>query len=549
MGYVDSPPDSPSSSFREAAFNRLKVLILRALRRSQEFFDSKKLPYVANQVCQVYFGKSDPQYLSSCRRILRSRVELNPKQLQYFLQTGLGGYLLQWLAPFFHLSDDAIAEVLLQLAADPDGLSLLSILRYGPNALQVNVDHLLMTTNRVRLLLEVTEKAIATIGELAEAEAILDAVVDASVLSALQQPGPWAVQAYDLVVERGSRGTMRVICYQPQDCDNSSIPVVIQSHGLASNPEDLAEYAHHLASHGYFVAAPQHPGSDSVYAREMLAGRSPEVFEQAEFIHRPHDISALLDELEQRNKSQFGDRLNLTSVGVLGYSFGAYTTFALAGAELHFEALENTCHIHVRHPHNPSLLLQCQALRLPRHIYNLRDPRVQAILAMEPLGSEMFGAEGMAHIQIPVLFIAGSHDAVTPLVLEQARLFQWLTAPHRYLALMQGKSHLRDLQRLVQQLELHIKLLPPTLPLATTQEPTPFDTYTNVLSLAFFNQHLHSGVPLTPTLSATFAAALSQPPLGLSLISDRSSSQLQTLLQELNETLTAITTAPNSPPS
>lgn len=542
MGYVDSPPNSPSSSFRETALNHLKALILRALRRSQEFFDTQKLPYIANQVCQVYFGKSDPKYLSGCRRILRSRLELNPKQLQHFLQTGLGSHLLQWLAPFFHLSDEAVAEVLLHLAADPDGLSLLSVLRYGPSTLQVNVDHLLMTTNRVRLLLEVTEKAIAAINELAEAEATLAPTADLCGLPELQQPGSWNVRTYDLSIDRGLRGTMRVVCYEPQNDDDTPIPVIIQSHGLASNPEDLTEYAQHLASHGYFVAAPQHPGSDSAYAREMLAGRSPEVFEQAEFIHRPQDVSAVIDELERRNGSQFGDRLNLESVGVLGYSFGAYTTFALAGAELHFEALEDTCHIHIRQPHNPSLLLQCQALRLPRHTYNLRDSRVQAILAMEPLGSEMFGADGMRHIQIPVLFIAGSHDAVTPLVLEQARLFQWITAPHRYLTLMQGKSHLRDLQRLVQQLELHIKLLPPTLPRPSGTEPTPFDLYTNVLSLAFFNHHLHPHPPATPPLNAAFAAALSHPPLGLSLISDRSSPQLQTLLEELNEMLTELST-------
>ena len=36
------------------------------------------------------------------------------------------------------------------------------------------------------------------------------------------------------------------------------------SHGLASRPEDYAAGLKHLASYGYVVAAPQHPGSDKI---------------------------------------------------------------------------------------------------------------------------------------------------------------------------------------------------------------------------------------------------------------------------------------------
>jgi len=534
MGYADSPPNPPSSNFREAALNRLKTLLVQVLRRSQDFLDSKKLPYAANKVCQVYFGQAHPRYMSGCRRVLRSRLILNPKQLQNFLQSRLGLHLLQWLEPFFQVPDETVfSDLLLQMAADPDGLSLLSFLRCSPETFRVNAEHLLSTANRVNLLLEATEKAIATVRDLAEAEAEDDST-DFADLPDFQQPGPFEVMQFTMTVERSHREDLQVFCYQPQGYLASSIPVVVQSHGLASSPEDLAEYARHLASYGYFVAAPQHRGSDANYAREMLAGRSPDVFDPMDFIHRPQDVSALLDALEQQNETQFEGRLNLTEVGILGYSFGSYTAFALGGAAIDFGRLEGACD-RVHHP-NTSLLLQCQALGLPHSDYPLRDERIQAILAMEPLGSELFGAQGLKQIQAPVLLIAGSHDVVTPMVLEQARIFLWLASQPRYLTVMQGKSHLRDTQRLVQQLQLQIQLSPAPPRLASPIESMPFDPYTKALSLAFFNQHLRG---INPPLSAVYGASLSRPPYNLWLMSDRSSSPFYEALQHINDELLA----------
>jgi predicted dienelactone hydrolase len=536
MGDANSLPNPPYFNFRDAAFRHLKAALLGILRQSQGFLNSKRLPYAANRVCQLYFGQTHPTYLAGCRHVLRSRLMLNPKQLKHFLQTGVGDFILQWLEPFFQVSDEiALQDLILQIAADPDGLSLLSFLRCNPDLFRVNLDHLLLTANRVSSLLQATEKAIAAIENLSKVEALVDREADFANLPDLQQPGPFRVGQSTFVVECSPQRNLSVVYYYPQDCLNGSIPVVIQSHGLASSPEDLAECAQHLASYGYFVAAPQHIGSDVNYAREMLAGRSPNVFSPSDFVHRPQDISALLDTLERCNSTQFEGRLNLKAVGVLGYSFGSYTAFALGGAEIDFEKLATECD-RIQHL-NTSLLLQCQALELPRASYSLRDPRVQAILAMEPLGSELFGAQGVGQIRVPVLLIAGSHDFVTPLVLEQARIFLWLTSPHRYLAVMQGRSHLRDVQRLIQQLELQIRLSPQPRLSSPATASTLADSYIKALSLTFFNQHLQPGMQATSLLSAAYAAALSHPPHNLWLISDRSSSQLHQTLQQIHDEL------------
>ncbi|MBD2463640.1 alpha/beta hydrolase [Oscillatoria sp. FACHB-1407] len=535
MGYANFPPNPPYSNFRDAALRHLRTVLARIFRRSQGFLNSKRLPYTANKVCQTYFGQANPTHLAGCRRVLRSRLTLNPNQLQHFLQTGVGTCMLRWLEPFFQVSDEiALQDLILQVAADPEGLSLLSFLQCNPDLFRVNLDHLLLTANRVSSLLQATDKAIAAIKNLSTAETLMAGETDFSDWADFQQPGPFEVKQFQLVVERGQQEDLSVFCYYPQGCLHGSIPVVIQSHGLASSPEDLAEYALHLASYGYFVAAPQHKGSDIDHAREMLAGRSPHVFAPSDFVHRPQDVSILLDELERCNQTQFEGRLNLKAVGVLGYSFGSYTAFALGGAEIDFEKLASACD-RIQHL-NTSLLLQCQALELPRSSYSLRDPRIQAILAMEPLGSELFGSQGIRQIQVPVLLIAGSHDLVTPLIWEQARIFLWLTSPHRYLAVMQGKSHLRDAQRLVQQLDLQISLSPQQHLSSPSNEPLPFDSYIKALSLTFFNQHLQPSIADFP-LSAAYAASLNRSPHHLWLISDRSSHQLHQDLQQIHDEL------------
>lgn len=546
MGYVNSPTNPPQPNFRDVAFRRLKIVLAEVLRRSQGFLDSKRLPYVANRVCQVYFGQASPTYVASCRRILRTRLILNPKQLKHFLQTGLGTHLLRWLKPFFQVPDEQVLQdLILQLASDPEGLSVLSVLQYKSNLLQVNSDQVLVTANRVHTLLQATEKAIAAIETLATTEALTDTEENFSALPNVQQPGPFRVKQFTMLLERRQQRTLPVFCYYPEDCLNSSIPVVIQSHGLASSPEDLADYAQHLASYGYFVAAPQHMGSDVRYAQEMLAGRSPHVFAPSDFVDRPQDISALLDKLEHCNETQFEGRLNLKAVGVLGYSFGSYTAFALGGAEMGFEQLADVCG---QLPNlNTSLLLQCQALELPRSSYQLQDNRVQAILAMEPLGSELLGPQGLGQIRVPILMIAGSHDLVTPFVVEQARIFLWLKSRDRYLAVMQGKSHLRDGQRLAQQLDLQIHLSPQLSQVSTAGTSMPFDRYTKALSLVFFNQYLGPNLgpnlgqsfDSTPPLTAAYAASLGHSPHNVWLISQRSSAQLRQFLQQMNHELLA----------
>jgi predicted dienelactone hydrolase len=164
------------------------------------------------------------------------------------------------------------------------------------------------------------------------------------------------------------------------------------------------------------------------------------VTQPREFIDRPLDVKYLLDELERLDAANPNLQLNLRQVGVIGQSFGGYTVLALAGASLNFEQLQKDCKA-LEDSLNVSLLLQCRALELPRIQYNLRDERVKAAIAINPITSSIFGKDGMSDIQIPVTLVSSSDDKIAPALPEQIQPFTWLNNPEKYLVLLEGGTH------------------------------------------------------------------------------------------------------------
>lgn len=524
---------------------KLLQLFDQFLRRVKRLLTAQTLPRVARKACQLYLDTDDATLQARCRKVLQTRLQLNPGQVHQFFHTALGESLLDWFRHFFQWPEQrdpqaALKNLLVQMAADPEGLSLLTALRHCPDALEFDLDHLLFTAKRVEWLLAATRATTATIQELSLAEAENVDVAALKALPDLRSPGELAVQRSRLTLpphslrhltEAASR-PLEVLCYEPTPWPEQPVPVIVQSHGLASSPEDIELYAQHLASYGYFVAVPQHTGSDVQQVRQMLAGDTTEVFKLAEFINRPLDISHLLDELERDNGRSWSGKLNLHQVGIIGHSFGAYTAFALAGATIHFERLENACGLPTREP-NLSLLLQCQALALPRQLYHLKDDRIQAVLTSDSVGSEVFGTAGLAQVKVPVMLLAGSHDLAAPLVLEQLRIFQGLTAEAQYFALNVGKTHVRDMQRLLKSLSLEINWSTP--PATINRLRKSVENSLQALSVAFFDQYLRPDQAHPLYLTADYAQFLSQPPYDLWLISQQSKAALDQQLQTLDE--------------
>lgn len=524
--------------------SKLLRLVVNCSRWGKELLTSKKLPLIARKTCEIYLNRDDAVLQKQCQHVLRTKIQLNPEQVHQFLHTSVGASLLDWFRRFFHWShyqnpQETLTNLILQMATDSEGVSLLTALRYRPESLEVNLDHLLFTVKRVEWLLKTTRLMTEIVSELAQAESSADGQ-PFNTMPDLRQAGAWQVSQTVLTfagrVESHTLeeypNPLQVTCYAPHPWPTEPVPVIIQSHGLASSPADveLHLYAHHLASHGYFVASPQHSGSDVQQVRQMLQGKASEVFKFSEFINRPTDISYLLDQLSL--DPTWSDRLNLNQVGVMGHSFGAYTALALAGAIIQFEGLEQVCTLPNPEP-NLSLLLQCQALTLPRQFYQLRDERVKAVMSLDSVGGEVFGANGLAQIRVPVMLLSGSHDVTAPLVLEQLRIFRGLTTAHQYLALMCGKSHLRNIHRFIKTLDLDFAW---SFPSPSPEESTSsIEETIQALSVAFFDAYLRPERSNSGYLSAAYGQYVSREPYTCWLISDRAKSALDEKLRAIEE--------------
>ena len=292
--------------------------------------------------------------------------------------------------------------------------------------------------------------------------------------------------------------------------------MIIISHGLNSNRQSYAYLAEHLASHGFVVAVPEHTGSNTNQLLDLLAGRAAEVPDATEFLDRPLDIKFLLDELEKRSQSDpaFRDKLNLEQVGIIGQSFGGYTALALAGAPLNFDQLQQDCKTNLTETLNLSLVLQCQALRLPAKNYQFADPRIKAAIAINPIGSSLFGPKGWGQIKVPVMLVTGNADTVAPALTEQIQPFSWLTSPQKYLTLIKKSTHFSTIDDPEKTEESPI----PSSPQITGPAPELARTYVEALSTAFMQAYATNQPRYQIYLSPNYATALSQSPLPLSVV-------------------------------
>lgn len=316
------------------------------------------------------------------REALTIRAEIDPLLLSRALNTEEGERLLDNFGEVINIQGGrngkfAIRGTLVQSALEPEGLTLLNILSNFPTNIQIDVSRAIVISRIVDDIIKATYAFAEEVENLAQAQAEQAPPVDFSKLPDLTQQGKYQVvtERWNLTDSQRNRN-FYVDIYKPQQLSSQKYPVIIMSHGLSSKPEEFARQAEYLASHGYVIALPQHPGSDIQQAQDFIEGNSRQIFRRNEFIDRPKDISYTIDELERRNSSEFGGKLDLDNVGVFGHSFGGYGVMAVAGATINFEILEKFCaDDHERF--NTSLLLQCRALKLERKDYNFRDERVK----------------------------------------------------------------------------------------------------------------------------------------------------------------------------
>lgn len=443
------------------------------------------------------------------RAALVKRSEMDPLLPSQVFYSEIGEDILTRLGRYIEIPRGingmyALRSALILSSLDEEGLSLLNVLRNYPTDIWVNVENILVLKRTVDRVIRATTYFTDQIKQESNHESANSTPVDFSQLPDLRQLGPFGVEQQRWQLTDASRNRQFYVdVYRPQRWRTGQTPVVIFSHGLSSRPEDFARQAEHMASYGYVVAVPQHPGSDHQQAQNLRMGLSQQVFLTSEFIDRPRDISYVIDELERRNAAEFAGQLNLESVGVGGHSFGGYTVLAVAGATIDFDFLEQECK-RLAYP-NTSLLLECRALSLPRQPYDFRDQRVTTVFAANPVNYSIFGPQGLAKIQIPVMIGSGNYDPAAPAVFEQARSFPALTTPIKYLALAEGQAHVD-----FSQLDAGVTQAIDSVARLSLPAPDLIHDYGDSLRLAFFEVHLVDNPDYRPYLQSAYAAYLSR---------------------------------------
>ena len=475
----------------------------------------------------------DEEGKKNLREILTKKAKLDPIIIYRFLQTPMGEDFLAEFGKLMAIPGGrngkyAIRGAIVQAALSEEGLTVLTFLENFPTDLQLNVDKILRLAEYLELLGRGTNELVAEMEKLT-AETAENKNYDFTKLPDLRQPGKYGVsprQTLQLMDKKRKREYF-VYLYLPETWREGKTPVVIMSHGLASKPEDFEDRAKQLTSYGYVVAIPQHPGSDHQYVQDMKEGYNRRIFELEEFINRPLDISYLLDELEKLNQSQFNQRLDLNNVGVFGHSFGGYTAIALAGATINFPELEAECNREVWAP-NVSLLLQCQALDLPRQEYNFRDERIKAVATINAVASVIFGQEGMNKVSIPIVFASGTSDPATPAAVEQLRPFVWASSEDKYYILVEGQAHVN-----VSQLDASTKAMIDSIPDLNLPDQSIFEQYGNALVVAFFENYLVKNPEFTPYFTSAYAQYLSKQPNPVYLVDKTADIPLSELFNRL----------------
>lgn len=459
------------------------------------------------------------------RQVLRDRVQFNVNEIAQVTYSSVGETSLQHLGQVIQTESRqngfyALRSAAISAAADPEGLTLLNLVKHFPSqTIRIRADRAMEVAEEFSQLTRQTDRMTAFLSQQNAADAAAQPL-DFDRRTDLQQVGNVNWQKQTLTLKDESRDRqIAVDLYLPNSQHLPNIeqnaqtpaPLMIISHGIAADRGDFSELAQHLVSYGFAVAVLDHPGSDTQQLRNWLGGLTDEMTASDEFIHRPKDVSFLIDRLEELNRSgSVKDRLKLDQIGVIGHSMGGYTALALAGANLNLNLLKQQCQPDLINLNstNLSMLLQCEALHTTQpDSLQLKDDRVKAVIAVNSASNGIFGQAGLQDIKIPVMMIGGSDDLISPVLLEQVCPFTWLTMPDKYLAVIKKGTHVYSSQS-------SRGLFPGA---AENPNPGQAQRYLEALSLAFSKVYVADQPDYRDYLKASYAKSISRSPLDLTV--------------------------------
>lgn len=426
---------------------------------------------------------------------------------------------------------------MIQAAADPKGLTVINFLHKFPTPIvQIDVAKGLQLLQEANQLGQETRQFVHELSQISASDEH-QSLVDTSNNPFKSDENLLAKSSFMDLRQLGQLNTFKqtrtffdpkrnrkiiVDLYLPKN-NQAQLPVIVITNGLGANRDRFEELADHLASHGFAVVIPDHPGSNAQRQQDFYQGYYKEPFDGTEYIDRPLDVTYVLDQLEQLNSSQYNNQLNLQQVGIFGNSLGGTTALALAGATIDFKQLKQDCDEN-KSLINISIVHQCLALELPQKNYSLKDSRIKAAYVFVPFGRSLYGKSGISQIDIPIFWQASDEDLITPLLIEQTPTYSWLTTSDKYFSIAEKLPHTRiglnALNRIMDR-QLSVEKL-----LQLTQN------YLSALNLAFFKVYVAQDEQYRPYLQQSYADRLTEKPYNLIVIKSIDFSESYSLIKK-----------------
>lgn len=190
----------------------------------------------------------------------------------------------------------------------------------------------------------------------------------------------------------------------------SKHPLLVISHGYNGNWRNLSWIAEAMASQGYIVASPDHPGT-TTFDQNLDDARK--------LWTRPEDISLVIDSII--NSPKIFGYTDTYRIAALGHSLGGWTVMSLAGAIFDPEKFLNDCRgnnsrgdcklesrLGINNKYSWSFLSK-----------DYRDKRVKTVVSLDLGLAPGFTEMSLKNIKIPVLILAAEDDQVGELPVKQ----------------------------------------------------------------------------------------------------------------------------------